>query len=54
MRTKMKNGKEVDLLKLTTETGDADTIKLYQLLYFKIKATSKVFDPLKMFHDEDL
>ena len=53
MRSKRKNGTEVDVLRLTTVAPDNQTLKLFKVLYEKMRAVNKVFDPLKIFHDEE-
>lgn len=53
MRSKRKNGTEVDALRLTTVAPDNQTMKLFKVLYVKMRAVNKVFDPLKIFHDEE-
>ena len=53
MRSKRKNGTEVDALRLTTVAPDNQTMKLFKVLYEKMRALNKVFDPLKIFHDEE-
>ena len=53
MKSKRKNGLEVDALRLTTIAPDSQTVKLFKVLYEKMRAINKVFDPLKLFHDEE-
>ena len=53
MRSKRRNGTEVDVLRLTTVAPDNQTLKLFKVLYEKMRAVKQVFDPLKIFHDEE-
>ena len=51
---KATNNKTAKSLKLTFETDDEDTIRVFKVLYDLNIGRSDVFDPLKMFHlDED-
>ena len=48
----MKNRKTASSLKLVTESEDEDVKRFFQLLYQRLRATSVIFDPLGIFHEE--
>ena len=43
------NNRKVKALKLTTETDDRDTIRIFKMLFEKITKDGGVFDPLNIF-----
>ena len=43
------NSRKVKALKLTTETDDKDTIRIFKMLFQKISKDGGVFDPLNLF-----
>jgi len=48
-RKNVNNHKSFEVLILTTETGDSETIKLYKMLFERCREDGKDFDPLNMF-----
>lgn len=47
------NHKNADMLVLTTQTCEPDTVRVFRLLYDLNVAANEVFDPLGMFHDAE-
>ena len=45
----MANNRKVKALKLTTETDDKDTLRIFKMLFEKIAKNGGVFDPLNIF-----
>ena len=43
------NNRKVKALKLTTETDDKDTLRIFKMLFEKIAKNDGVFDPLNIF-----
>ena len=50
---KHQNGVTSDVLSLTRTTADRQTVRLYKILYQKMRAINVVFDPLGEFHNEE-
>ena len=48
-RKNKNNHKSFEVLILTTETEDSETIKLYKMLFERCREDGKDFDPLNMF-----
>ena len=48
-KRKTRTTKSFEVLILTTETEDRDTIELYRMLFERCREDGKDFDPLNMF-----
>ena len=46
------NNRKVKALKLTTETNDKDTIRIFKMLFQKITKDGGIFDPLNIFVED--
>ena len=46
------NHKNCEVLALTTETQDKETVRVFRLLYDISLANNEVFDPLSLFNEE--
>ena len=50
---KSNNNKDFKALKLTTETDDKDTIRVFQILFDLNRKNGDIFDPLSMFGQDE-